>query len=223
MNTESQLFEILADMRDVPLRNFLKFVFSPEQLLLPYLKSPGSRNNHHSFEGGLAEHSVHCALLGRQIAAHYNNLSINVNTDIVVAGILLHDIGKIHCYSEDAGLCPNRTDWDGSDYKCGCDKPTQYHHVPRASLFHHIPMGAIDISKLADKFNESREKPDHQLTQKKVDKLIHIILSHHGRRSWSSPVIPQFVEAYIVHAVEMMDAYVDKYNKGRPPRDIYDH
>ena len=106
--------------------------------------------------------------------------------------------------------------------KCGCDPKTRYHHVPRSSLFHHIPMGYLDIARLAEKFNDSREREEHKLTQKKIDKLLHIILSHHGRRMWSSPVLPQFMEAYIVHSIEMMDGYVEKFSKGEVPSTIYD-
>jgi 23S rRNA maturation-related 3'-5' exoribonuclease YhaM len=83
-------------------------------------------------------------------------------------------------------------------------------------------MGYLNIAKLAEKFNDSREREEHKLTQKKIDKLLHIILSHHGRRMWSSPVLPQFMEAYIVHSVEMMDGYVEKFNDGKVPATIYD-
>jgi 3'-5' exoribonuclease len=212
---EQILGELLDDMRDPPLSDFMRFVFSPEGLLDEFLESPGSRRNHHSFRGGLAFHSIQAAKLARSIARHYNSLNIKVNEDLVVAGTLLHDIGKIHCY-EWKEMWTTKSGGDITVHEAG------YYHIPRASLFHHIPMGYLDIAKLAEKFNNTREREEHKLVQKKVDKLLHIILSHHGRRAWSSPVLPQFVEAYIVHAVEMMDGYVDKFNDGKVPDTIYD-
>ena len=207
---EYNLFNLINKMARTPLQEFMLFVFNSGELLTPFLRSPGSRGNHHAFKGGLAYHSIHAAILGRSIAAHYNSLGIKVDEDLVTAGILIHDIGKIHCYKH----VPCR-----HEPKCvsDCD---EYGHVERAKLFHHIPMGFLDIAKLADKFNEGTQD---KLSPETIDQLLHIILSHHGRRSWSSPVIPQFVEAYIVHSVEMMDGYVDKYNKGESVNDIYDH
>jgi len=218
------LGELLSDLRDPPLREFLRFVFSPENLLAAFLKSPASRRNHHAYAGGLAHHSIQAAILSKSIVKHYKLLGVNVNEDIVVAGILLHDIGKIGCYIDNDAFCSRRKMNDSNDdYECGHEPQTKYHHVPRAALMHHIPMGAIEISRLADKFNRTRPKVDHMLRAKKIDKLVHIILSHHGRKSWSSPVTPQFIEAYIVHIVESMDGYIEKFNSGEIPRSLYDN
>lgn len=214
------LSELLDDMRDPPLTEFMRFVFNPQGLLDEFLESPGSRGKHHAFPGGLAFHSIQAARLARGIARHYNSIGIKVCEDIVVSGVLIHDIGKIHCYQKE---CPNKYKQDNPVYgECYCDPKSEYHHVPRASLFHHIPLGYLNIAKLTEKFNDSREKEEHKLTQKKIDKLLHIILSHHGRKMWSSPVLPQFMEAYIVHSIEMMDGYVEKFNKGEVPSTIYD-
>jgi len=215
-----ELSLLFDNMRDNPLREFMRFVFSRNPgLLREFLVAPSSRRLHHAYAGGLAFHSITVAKLGLQTARHYNKLGIAVNEELVVAGALIHDIGKIHCYTRD---CPNKGDKKAAYGQCFCDPKSEYHHVPRASLYHHIPFGILDVSKLADKFNETREKPDHTLTQKKIDKLLHIILSHHGRKAWSSPVLPQFVEAYIIHSLEMMDAYVEKFDSGHVPSTIYD-
>lgn len=216
------LSELLDRMRDFPLSSFMRFVFSPQGLLDKFLESPASRRNHHAFEGGLAFHSIQAARLGLSIAEHYNSIGIKVNEDLIVAGVLIHDIGKIHCYTDDENFCPSGNRDNDKGWICGCEPKQKYHHMPRASLFHHIPLGYLDIAKLADKFNDSREREEHKLTQKKVDKLLHIILSHHGRRMWSSPVLPQFMEAYIIHAIEMMDGRVEQFDNGHIPATIYD-
>jgi len=207
---------LFCNIRDNSLREFMYFVFSRNPgVLQKFVESPSSRKNHHAYKGGLAFHTISVAKLAIQTAKHYNKIKMLVNEDLIVAGALIHDIGKIHCYEwkKEHSI---RSGGNITVIDAG------YQHVPRASLYHHIPIGMLDISKLADKFNKTRERKEHQLTQKKIDKLLHIILSHHGRRAWSSPVLPQFVEAYIVHSIEMMDSYVEKYDSGNIPSTIYD-
>jgi 3'-5' exoribonuclease len=128
-------------------------------------------------------------------------MGFNVDKDLVVAGTLLHDIGKSWSYSYDENGKPSYNE--------------------QAALLHHIPMGTIYISKAIDKWNEFAD-PALRINTALANNLLHIILSHHGRRAWSSPVIPQFVEAYIVHAVEMMDGKVEYYLTQGAPETLYD-
>lgn len=210
---------LLDEIRDHNIAKFLQFfILDDPHMRAKFFSAPGARSEnpgHHAFVGGLAYHTLTAAKLAGQIADHYKKLGMNVNRDIVVAGVILHDIGKAECYEWKQA----RTDENGEEV------PAKYEHTLKSKMFHHIPHGFQLFMKAADNFNLLYKAGEikHNLTEKKVEKLGHIILSHHGRRSWSSPVIPNFIEAYIVHAVEMMDAYVDKYNKGIDVRDIYDH
>ena len=54
---------------------------------------------HHAYTGGLLEHSVSVAIGARDMARHYSDFKIPVNMDLVIAGALLHDIGKLESYS----------------------------------------------------------------------------------------------------------------------------
>jgi 3'-5' exoribonuclease len=134
-----------------------------------------------------------------------------VDKDLVIAGILIHDIGKIYAYQV-----------------IGKDEQTGVWNIDKTAherLYHHIPTGVMIISKLIDQFNKLADTQafGDYVDQELGDKLNHIILSHHGRKAWSSPVIPQFLEAYIVHIVEFMDGMIEKYADGKTPKDIYDH
>lgn len=216
---------VVKKIQNLVLREFIQFIFF--ELSEQYFHAPASRRNHHAYIGGLGYHSATAAELGASIADHYNSLDIEVDKDLVIAGILLHDIGKIYCYELKenknvplvAGL--NMT----ADSKSLDDvKPLyNYEHTKNGKLLHHIPMGYELVGEMAKDFNsDAGRSEEDKLPEELKAKLQHIILSHHGRKSWSSPVIPQFVEAYIVHAVEMMDSYVDKYNSGAEVRNIYD-
>lgn len=90
-----------------------------------------------------------------------------------------------------------------------------------AKMFHHIPIGYGKLLLAAREYNQDNDI--NEIEQEDLDHLLHIILSHHGKKGWSSPVIPQTTEAYVVHSIEMMDGYVDSYNNGTIPREIYGH
>lgn len=202
------LFDIIGQIKNNPLRNFLCSIFSSDKpLLWQFMESAGSRHHHHAWPGGLAYHTIHAARLGKSISDSYNARDIKIDTDLVIAGILLHDIGKIGTYIP-----------DGVDEK----GKVKYKHNESALLHHHIPIGYAMIDKLIEKYNVWGCDYENKLSDEQKDKLLHIILSHHGRKSWSSPVTPQFVEAYVVHIVEFMDGVIDKFNGGQIPQDLYD-
>jgi len=202
-------------IRDHNISAFLNFFIRNDiEMNNKFFTSPAARSEnpgHHAFKGGLAYHTLNAARLASQIADHYNKLSIPVNRDIVIAGVILHDIGKVDCYK-----------W--SEWSETRPIPTGYGHTVIGKMFHHIPHGFAMFMAATSEFNRLFiVEQKHDLTDKKIQHLGHIILSHHGRRSWSSPVVPNTIESYIVHLIEMGDAMVDKYNKGEDVRDIYDH
>ncbi|NMB10607.1 MAG: HD domain-containing protein [Tissierellia bacterium] len=106
-----------------------------------------------------------------------------VDRDLLVTGALLHDIGKVEEYQVNGGI-------DFTD---------------AGRLLGHIVMGVgiVDsfIARLAG-FPEGLRL-----------KLLHMIVSHHGRYEWQSPKKPKFLEADILHQLDMIDSRVDMYNK----------
>jgi len=204
---------VLSNFKDETLRTFIDYFFKREDIAATFFNAPGARSDergHHSFKGGLAYHTLTVALLATRISDHYNALSMTNDTDLVIAGVMLHDIGKIDSY-----------EWNE---KLTADGPGRYTHTEIGKLHHHIPIGFHKVLTAIEDFNAEKEylrQPG--LSREIADQLGHIILSHHGRKSWSSPVTPQNVEAYIVHSVEMMDSYVYKFNRGDDVRSIYDN
>lgn len=192
--------EAIGLIDGLPLRRFLRFVFSGETLD-KFCIAPGGRSNHHAFRGGLAYHCTYAAKLANKIVDHYIDLGFEIDKDIVIAGVLLHDIGKTKCY-----------EWNDEDDKAN--------YTQANNLFHHIPVGYGMVLTAATEYNINVDSYS-ELEQDTLDHLLHIILSHHGNKCWSSPIIPQTIEAYIVHSIEMMDGYVEKYSKGNIPDRIY--
>jgi 3'-5' exoribonuclease len=46
-----------------------------------------------------------------------------------------------------------------------------------------------------------------------------MIVSHHGQYEWQSPKRPKFLEAAILHQLDMMDAQVDMFTEAAAGRD----
>jgi 3'-5' exoribonuclease len=135
---------------------------------------PASVGVHHVSISGLLQHSV----LVAQMGCHASSL-IGGDRDIVIAGSLLHDVGKI-----------NEIGFKGGGFG----------YTDRGRLLGHITLGIMlleDLVSSIDNFPESL-----------ADVLKHIILSHHGETEWGSPKKPMCVEALIVHYIDNLDAKV---------------
>jgi 3'-5' exoribonuclease len=206
--------ELVDGIRDHNISQFLNFSLRDHHGRWgAFVAAPGARSEkrgHHAFKGGLAYHTLTAAKIAGQIVDHYRGLGMVIKKDIVIAGVIFHDIGKAWCYK-----------WQENKTRDGLIYPAGYQHTSLSKLHHHIPIGFAKFMQWADEFN--RATGPHHLTEKKINHIGHIILSHHGRRAWSSPVVPNTIEAYIVHIVESMDAWVDKYDRGEDVRDLYDH
>lgn len=129
---------------------------------------PASVAGHHAALGGLLQHTVEVAAIARTIAR-----AAGADPEVVLAGALLHDIGKLDAYR-----------WDGVfDY-------TQVHY-----LVGHVVQGALMLERRLD------EAPaeDPPCTPAERQLLLHLILSHHGRLEYGSPVPPLTLEAETLH------------------------
>lgn len=148
-----------------------------EQLREHWLHVPGAVSIHHNFIGGTLVHSYNVARLALSIA---NNLE-GANVDLAVVGGMLHDLGKLFTYNVN-GVNIEKT--------------------ANGRLYEHLFMGAEFIGNFADNVVDT----DDPYVYGKVRLLRHIILSHHGRLEYGSPVTPQCIEAYIVHYADTLDA-----------------
>ncbi len=137
--------------------------------------APAAVRNHHAYRHGLFEHSVVVA----EVAAGVAERLPTVDRDLVLAGGLLHDIGKIVSYSSDP-LAPGFTD------------------VGR--LHGEIVLGHEMVRGL---IGEVDGFPDELSSR-----LRHIIVAHHGEKEKGSPVVPMTREAVVVHYCDDMTARV---------------
>lgn len=146
-----------------------------------WLTVPGASGVHHAYVGGTLVHSYSVAKIAKAMAEQIPE----ANVDLCIAGGMLHDVGKLYTYKID-GIAIGRTD--------------------EGNLYEHIFMGAEFVGNFADTVVNT----DEYLTMKKLQLLRHIILSHHGKLEFGSPVTPQCIEAFIVNYADGVDASVEQ-------------
>lgn len=137
--------------------------------------APAAVRNHHAYRHGLLEHSLIVAESAAGVASRFDS----VDRDLVVAGGLLHDIGKTRAYTS-GGMAPQMTD------------------VGR--LHGEIVMGHDMVRDLI--------AADPDFPAELALRLQHVIVAHHGMREKGSPVVPQTREAVIVHYCDDMTARI---------------
>ena len=106
----------------------------------------------------------------------------NVNRDLLITGAILHDVGKIREYSSGVNLAITN----------------------RGRLLGHITMG---YGWVLEKINQVKGFPEDL-----SDRLLHIILSHHGHLEFGSPKRPMILEAFIVYHADHLDGDIGGFN-----------
>lgn len=182
---DNKIIEIINEVKDESLKLLLASIM--DRYGVDFTKSAASRSVHHSFEGGLLQHSYNTTNLAIGVVDNYPLL--NINRDIVVCGAFVHDIGKISCYEN-----------FGSHFK-GTDENR---------LLHHIPIGFHIVSKIYDEIR-FEDRPSVE----QINSILHIIVSHHGRVEYSSPRAPTTDEARIVANADFIDAYLNSSPKAK--------
>ncbi len=159
--------------------------FADDAFRVQFERTPGSVNGHHAQLGGLLLHVYEVTSIARQIARTVRQ----ANADLVVAGAMLHDIGKVEAYAV---------------------APEGFAHTSVGMLLGHVTLGAL-------MFDRRLAASGVALNDAQRNELLHLILSHHGSLEFGSPIQPMTVEAEIVHwadeasakATDMLDEFAD--------------
>lgn len=154
-------------------RTFLEKVFSGN-IWKSFRELPAAVSHHHAYVHGLLEHTLSVTMAARALAEAYKRSGVDIDLDVVTAGGLLHDIGKIESYKLDP--FPSMT-------------------VP-GTVIDHIALGYSRFSSLAE---------EHGLNADLATAIGHIIISHHGRKEYGSPVLPATPEAMVVSSADELD------------------
>jgi 3'-5' exoribonuclease len=94
-NMVEEMHAVIGSVTDENLRGLLESFFSDEDFVSAFKESPAAMKHHHSYIGGLMEHTLNVVKLCDMTSLHYEKL----NRDLLISGAILHDIGKITAYS----------------------------------------------------------------------------------------------------------------------------
>lgn len=155
------------------LKKILGHFFKKGEWWERFQEAPAAKGIHHAYIGGLLEHSLSIAHIAHFLADHY----VGVDRSLLIAGALLHDIGKLEELTMAGGLVE---------------------YTVRGRLKGHLVIGSEMIALAAGNI---RDFPEELLEQ-----LQHLILSHHGRQEFGSPAVPMTVEALILSFLDDLDA-----------------
>lgn len=168
----SKLQASVESLNNADLKRLLSAVLADEAVAGAFREAPAARGLHHAWLGGLLEHVVSLLGLAERVAAHYPLL----DRDLLIAGVVLHDIGKIYELTWAAGF----------DY------------TVEGILLGHIQMGVDLVEK---KIAALPGFPDRLRTL-----VLHMILSHHGKLEFGSPKLPMTPEALALNFIDDFDA-----------------
>lgn len=149
-----------------------------------FKKMPAAMNFHHGYTGGLLEHVWSMTRISGFLADHYAKyytaLNPPLDKGVIVAAAILHDIGKLR----------------ELEYH-----PVEAKYTKAGYLVGHVQMGRDLVREVAARIEGF---PEETLLC-----LEHAILAHHGKREFGAPVLPQTIEALIIHYVDDLDSKVN--------------
>ena len=178
---EAELEALVASVTDRGLRRLLQRCLGRgTELGRAFRAHPAAKRNHHAYLGGLLEHSVSVASTCAGLAQHYQAQGHRVDRDLLVAGALLHDLGKVR---ELKGR-------PGAGY------------TDEGQLLGHIVIGIQLVGREGERIAD--------LPAERLLLLQHLIASHQGKPEWESPKSPQIVEGLLLHHADDLDAKVNQ-------------
>jgi 3'-5' exoribonuclease len=173
----TELKGYIERVRNPEVRRLLDRVFG-QALLERFCNHPGAIEIHHNWRGGLLQHTLevmkYCDLSGRVFP--------ELDMDILIAGALLHDIGKLD----------------------EIETTTRIKGTLRGQLRGHIALGYGYVSGVMDELNTPEEIRE---------KLLHIMLSHHGNVEYGSPRQPMFPEAVAVYFADELSSKLAEFTE----------
>ncbi|RZB34386.1 MAG: 3'-5' exoribonuclease [Desulfobacteraceae bacterium Eth-SRB1] len=174
-----RLLKITGSIETVYLKELFEKFWNDDEFVSEFKTAPAAKRMHHAYIGGLLEHSLSMAILANKVVNHYSEYYKGINKDLLIAGAILHDIGKIREF----------------DYKHNIDYSDQ------GRLLSHIVIG---IEMLDEKLRKIKDFPEEQAIL-----LKHMIVSHHGVREFGSPEPPKTIEAVLLNYIDEVDSKVN--------------
>lgn len=171
----AELMALIEGIGNPHLKALLSAMMADPEIGRRFRIAPAAKSIHHAWLGGLIEHVLSLAQLARMTAGHYRD----VDLDLLLTGVVLHDIGKIHELTYERSVS----------------------YSSEGQLLGHI---IIALRLIDEKLRGLPEFPPRLRTL-----VEHMIVSHHGELAYGSPKTPMFLEALLLHHLDNLDSKME--------------
>jgi 3'-5' exoribonuclease len=175
-----EIIQILAVIKNPFIKALVDEFLKDKELMKKFCTAPAATQNHHSYIGGLLEHTHSMLSVAKAIMPYYPQLQ----SDLVLAGIFLHDMGKTEELSYDMA----------------------FSYTDSGQLIGHIVQTTIMVNDKLTNLKQAGVEVDKQV----LDSIMHIIISHHGQYEFGSPKLPMTAEAFLVSLLDNIDAKINQ-------------
>jgi 3'-5' exoribonuclease len=174
---EAELGSLLAGVADPDLSALARAVLEDRPLMEAVRRTPAGVKHHHAYAGGLLDHVVNLMRLADRVAPLYPE----VDRDLLLLGVLLHDIGKTEELESRKG----------------------FSYTDEGQLLGHVLLG---LSLLDRKLDEVARVQGRPVRPEHATRLRHMVASHHGQYEFGAPKLPMTLEAVCLHHLDHLDA-----------------
>ena len=173
--------ELLRNLGNEDLRELMIGFLDDESLIKAFARAVAGVKIHHAFRGGLLEHVSTLMEAADQISKLYPFL----DRDLLLAGVFLHDLGKVREISI-----------EGS-----------FSYTDEGQLLGHI---VLILEELETKVSDFADRTGREFNPDLLLKLKHLIVSHHGSLETGSPRVPMTIEAVALYHLDNLDARINE-------------
>jgi 3'-5' exoribonuclease len=190
-HTEHDISKLLERMRSIllrlgnpHLRALTECFLMDEEFLRDFCHAPAGVRNHHAYIGGLLEHVVTLLDAAERLLPLYPEL----DRDVLLAGVFLHDLGKVRELSY----------------------AKSFAYTDQGQLVGHLVIG---VEMLNEKARQVPDLTGEPFPEELLLRLKHMIISHHGSHEFGSPKLPMTPEAIALHHLDNFDAKVHSFTR----------
>lgn len=173
----ARLRELIESLENDWLRDVGLAFIDDDAFMARFRVAAAAVSNHHAYPGGLLRHTVDLMELALLVGPRYPNM----DTEVLMVGAFLHDIGKVDELSSGGEVT----------------------YTDRGQLLGHLIIG---VQMLGEKIAAIEAAGGDVFPKELRHHLEHLILSHHGQLEYGSPKIPLTLEAISLHHLDNLDA-----------------
>lgn len=175
----SKFVALLKTIKDPYLRQLVESFLGDEGFMNSFAAAAAGKRWHHAYAGGLVRHCYEMA----RLAEVMHDLFPDLDRDLLLTGILLHDAGKMEEMSQELVV----------------------EYTTAGRLVGHLALGVILVQ---ERINQIEGFPEKMRLE-----LMHLILSHHGEMANGAPILPKTLEAIVLHHIDNLDAQADAFSR----------